>query len=182
MNQVIVFKKVKEEHGWLSNMSPHPVKGYRTAEAFFQASRFEGHPEIQKEIRECRSPMSAKMTAKKYLDKATIQPRSVLDVSLMEHVVEDKLKANPELVELLLATGDREIIEDVTNRPNESGLFWGKAWDGQTWKGENHLGKIWMAVRERIRGDRLHDRPYESDPLLSPALTGDSADGKPATP
>jgi len=37
----IAFKKVREAYGWMSNMSPHPIQTWRTAEALFQALRFD---------------------------------------------------------------------------------------------------------------------------------------------
>jgi predicted NAD-dependent protein-ADP-ribosyltransferase YbiA (DUF1768 family) len=62
----IAFKKVKDAFGWMSNMSPHPLaiedgnhlKHWRTAEAVFQAMRFDS-PSISEAIRECPSPMGA---------------------------------------------------------------------------------------------------------------------------
>jgi predicted NAD-dependent protein-ADP-ribosyltransferase YbiA (DUF1768 family) len=36
------------------------------------------------------------------------------------------------------------IIEDVSNRPNTSGKFWGMALVSNEWIGENHLGNLWM--------------------------------------
>ena len=50
-------------------MSPYPLEyqgqRYRTCEALFQALRFEGFPKIQNEIRNCPSPMGAKMIARR---------------------------------------------------------------------------------------------------------------------
>lgn len=147
---MILFKKVRAEYGWLSNMSPHPVDGYRTAEALFQASRFESL-KIQEEIRSCTSPMSAKMVAKQHLASMVIQPRSDEDLELMRSVVRRKVEQNPGLKPLLLATGDEEIVEDVSARANESGLFWGAVPTASGLTGENHLGRIWMALRAELR-------------------------------
>ena len=65
----ITITKVKEESGWLSCMSPHPVTyqgtTYRTAEALFQALRFNKYPDVQRQILEQKSPMRAKMKARK---------------------------------------------------------------------------------------------------------------------
>ncbi|MEZ5943916.1 MAG: hypothetical protein R3C18_21170 [Planctomycetaceae bacterium] len=48
---MILIRKVKEELGWLGNMSPHPVehdgKTYRTTEALFQAPRFNDNEIIE---------------------------------------------------------------------------------------------------------------------------------------
>lgn len=144
---MICFRKVREEHGWLSNMSPHPIGVWRTAEALFQAMRFKDQSIIS-EIHAQRSPMAAKLVAKKYLDKAVVVPRSPEDLDNMRHILRAKLMCNQELIKALLETGDQEIIEDVTNRPNESGLFWGKIPNGP---GENTLGKLWMELRAALR-------------------------------
>lgn len=147
---MILFRKVREEYGWLSNMSPHPVDGYRTAEALFQASRFEDTA-IQEEIRACTSPMAAKMVAKRHAAKMAIHPRSNADLELMRSVVRRKLEAYPEMARRLLATEDTEIVEDVTARPNESGLFWGAVPTDNGLRGENHLGRIWMVLRAELK-------------------------------
>lgn len=68
-NKEILITKVKEPNGWLSCMSAHPIvyenQKYKTAEALFQVLRFKGHPEVQKEIQDCNSPMGAKMIARR---------------------------------------------------------------------------------------------------------------------
>lgn len=119
---MICFTKVKLPYGWLSNMSPHPVGGYRTAEALFQSCRFKDQ-KIRDAIAAEKSPMGAKMVAKKHAAQMDVVPRSEWDLKLMRMVLELKLDAHPDLKAALLATGDEEIIEDVTNRPNESGLY-----------------------------------------------------------
>lgn len=155
---MIAFKRVKDAYGWMSNMSPHPVHGFRTAEAAFQAFRF-ADESIRQLIKAEKSPMGAKMLAKKHVDKMIIQPRSHLDLMLMEAIVLAKLLQNPELKDQLAATDNQLIVEDVTARQNESGLFWGAAGQTQvggevTWTGENHLGKIWMKWRDQLRASK----------------------------
>ena len=75
----IAFTKTKAPFGWLGNMSPFPIthegKEWRTAEALFQALRFEDE-EIKEAIRAERSPMGAKMVAKKNADKMAVKPCS----------------------------------------------------------------------------------------------------------
>ena len=79
-----------------------------------------------------------------------------------------------------MATGLQTIIEDVTSRPNESGLFWGAAQvdddvaiamerinmtvvreDGKNWYGQNVLGKIWM----KIRAQEQDPKDWQSEEL-----------------
>lgn len=176
----IAFKKVKDAYGWMSNMSPHPVGVWRTAEALFQAMRFRDQTVID-EIRAAKSPMGAKMIAKKNADKMIVVPRSPVDVRTMELIVESKLlEHRAKLLPELMATGLQTIIEDVTSRPNESGLFWGAAQvdddvaiamerinmtvvreDGKNWYGQNVLGKIWM----KIRAQEQDPKDWQSEEL-----------------
>lgn len=151
---MILFKKVKGPFGWMSNMSPHPVMGFPTAEAFFQACRFDPVVDmaIVEEIKSQKSPMAAKMVAKKHAAKMIIKPRSDKDLEVMTFVVGMKLVEHRDLRKALAETGNEVLVEDVSARQNESGLFWGAVVeDGKIVKGENHLGKIWMAVREACK-------------------------------
>ena len=72
------------------------------------------------------------------------------DVDNMRLCLRLKLKQNPELRDQLLETGDESIIEDCTKRPNGSGKFWGMAFKGGEWVGENTLGKLWMELRSQM--------------------------------
>jgi predicted NAD-dependent protein-ADP-ribosyltransferase YbiA (DUF1768 family) len=80
---VIAFTKVNLPHGWLGNMAPvsvtHQAKTYRTSEALFQALRFHDE-EIREAIRGEKSPMAAKMRARRYRDQIAMAPQSVADV------------------------------------------------------------------------------------------------------
>ncbi len=163
----IAFGKVKEDFGWLGNMSPHIVKyndeWYRTAEALFQCMRYEGCPQVQAEIKAAKAPMAAKMVAKKHraliADKTKAADWEANDLARMRECLLLKLKAHPDLKRRLLGTKDARIIEDCTNRQHGSGKFWGMARiekklpDGTVvtdWEGRNELGKLWMAIREEL--------------------------------
>lgn len=129
---------------------------FRTAEAYFQALRFTDRAIIDA-IKVEKSPMAAKMVAKKHLDQAAVTPRSAQDLDNMRLTVGLKLKCHPALVQELLATGDEEIVEDVSSRPNVSGLFWGGYFGAspdalyeRVWFGQNWLGKIWMEHRSAL--------------------------------
>ncbi len=95
MEKIITFTKVKLPYGWLGNMSPYPVeyegKEWRTTEALFQALRFEDE-EIRELIRSQKSPMAAKMMAKKHHESMTIQPMSDDDYGNMALCLILKLK------------------------------------------------------------------------------------------
>lgn len=160
MTTEITFTKVKLPFGWLGNMSPHTIafegKLWRTAEALFQAMRFDKTTdrEIITAIHASMSPMSAKMIAKRYVDKMIITPRSAEDVLNMMTILRLKAVQHADLKFQLIKTGDAQLIEDVSARPNESGLFWGarRLADG-TWSGQNKLGRTWMALRRDLRDE-----------------------------
>jgi predicted NAD-dependent protein-ADP-ribosyltransferase YbiA (DUF1768 family) len=154
----IAFTKVKLPWGWLGNMSGHEVrfddKVWPTAEALFQALRF-SDPAIREAIRAERNPMKAKFLAKGKADQMTVAPMSEQDVANMEVVVRAKLDSNPHLVDELLVTGEELIVEDITNRGKGGNhAFWGAALVGDTWVGENTLGKVWMKIRTERRQAR----------------------------
>lgn len=153
---MITFTKVSLPYGWLSNMSPHTVKlgdsVWRTAEHLFQASRFPHTSLVRQLIFKERSPMSAKFCAKSYRHDWSVQPRSDEDIDLMRMVLNLKCEQHLDLRAALMATDDAELIEDVSRRPSESGLFWGVADPlSEKRRGQNWLGKLWMEIRERGR-------------------------------
>ncbi len=138
-------------------MSPHPVfveppgelaGEWRTAEALFQALRFDDRNVIEA-IRAERSPMSAKMVAKRFAELQVVRPRSPEDTDLMYVVVRMKVTQHPALRAALHALPrDARIIEDVTRRPrSESSDFWGARLVDGEWVGRNTLGNIWLQIR-----------------------------------
>lgn len=150
---VIAFNDVKGPNGWLSNMSPDTVfldgQVYPTAEHLFQCLRFPDFPGIQSEINEQPTPLKAKSVAKKYrkLHPSTKEN----DLQLMRKVIRLKAIQNPDLLRKLVFS-DGEIIEDGTNRPSGTGTFWGASHDAEgKWVGENHLGRIWMELRDELK-------------------------------
>ena len=159
----VIIRKVNDVNGWLGNMSAHPVKHegkwWLTAEALFQALRFpmdavndEGM-NIREIIYTQKAPMAAKMKSKRYKDKRNITPMGNEDLENMKIVLRLKFgKHNNPIETDLLGTGDRFIVEDCSNRPNVSGLFWGaKRLADRTWGGTNMLGKLLMELRTEIR-------------------------------
>ena len=107
--------------------------------------------DIREAIRGQRSPMAAKMIAKKHKDLMLVEQMSEEDVQNMYFCLTLKIQQHKGLRPKLLATGDLPIIEDCSKRPHGSGPFWGAVWDGKEWKGENRLGKLWMKLRDVLR-------------------------------
>lgn len=110
-----------------------------------------GYPEIQEEMWAQKSPMSAKMVAKKYrhlLNRSGEWDEADDDFVRMRLCLKLKLTQHPELIKMLLDTGDAVIIEDCTARPRGSAKFWGAVWKNGQWVGNNVLGNLWMELRE----------------------------------
>jgi hypothetical protein len=154
MSKIISFTKVGLPYGWLGNMSPHPIeydgKTWRTGEALFQALRFNDQ-QIRALIWREKSPMSAKMAAKKHYDQLSVTPRSEEDLNLMRKVLRLKVEQHPQIKADLIATGDAVILEDSSARRNDSGLFWGAADVDGRWVGVNTLGVLWMELRDELK-------------------------------
>ena len=67
-------------------------------------------------------------------------------VGIMEDIVRAKFTQNADLAAMLLATGDKILVEG-----NQWGdTFWGV--DTRKGQGENHLGKILMKIRTELKG------------------------------
>lgn len=156
---VVSFTKVSLPYGWLGNMSPYPInfngKVWRTTEALFQALRFKDE-EIQELIRGEKSPMGAKMVMKSKTEHIILEKHGAKDLINMKMCLKLKLAQHPNLVNELINTGEKIIIEDVTKRGNSGGnCFWGAMQveneEGFHWVGNNALGKLWMEIRETYK-------------------------------
>lgn len=135
-------------------MSPHPVTyegvQYRTCEALFQCMRFQSYPDVQKEIQGCKSPMGAKMIARKNrkkLNRGIMWDEAEEDLNWMRLCIRLKIEQHPELSQKLIETGTDLIIEDCTTHPRESARYWGAVKVNDKWEGKNMLGKLWMELR-----------------------------------
>lgn len=160
--QEILIRKVADPGGWMSNMSPHSIiyegREWWHAEALFQALRLKDEV-AREEIREHRSPMKAKLIAKRFRELQVVEPMSRQDIENMRLCIELKLKRHAPLRRMLLATGDSRIIEDCSSRGRRgTNLFWGAVRvppeaAGEVWKWEGHnvLGRLWMEFRAQLR-------------------------------
>ena len=132
-------------------MSAHPVKNdnkwWLTTEALFQALRFPEDSKIREIIRAEKSPMTAKMMAKKFKDLMVVKPCGPQDIEHMKLMLRLKLLFNKELKAELLATEESLIIEDCSSRKASP---WGAKLIDGVWVGENLLGKLWMEYRAEL--------------------------------
>lgn len=166
-DQVVSFRKTTEDFGGLSNMAPgFPITMLshliRTSEALYQACRFPHLPDVQRMVIVETSPMTAKMKSKPYRMDSRPDWEDVR-VPVMRWCLRVKLAQNWEAFSaLLLATGDRPIVED--SRKDD---YWGaKAAEDDHLAGRNVLGRLLMELREVVRSDP--DRIAEVLPLDIP--------------
>lgn len=140
----IHFYHSDQPWGEFSNFSRHAIfinnKIWPTSEHFYQAQKFQGteHEEI---IRRRLSPMAAKDYATKFRNDVRKDWESEKD-SIMYQALKAKFTQHPELAELLISTGSRNLIE---KSPSDS--YWGIGKDGQ---GKNRLGQLLMQIRAEI--------------------------------
>lgn len=153
-DEIISFRKTKEEFGGLSNMAPgFPIKvagvSLRTSEALYQACRFPHMPEVQQLIVNEASPMTAKMRSKPFR-KDTRDHWDNIRVPIMKWCLQVKLAQNwNDFSDLLIRTGDKPIVED--SRKDD---FWGAIKDEWgTFHGRNVLGRLLMELREKLNTD-----------------------------
>jgi hypothetical protein len=147
MKNVIQFYRVSDEYGEFSNFAAIPIKlqgkVWPTSEHYFQAQKFAGtgHAEA---IRKTRSPMIAARMGRDRKKPLRRDWEAVKD-NIMREAVRAKFTQHPELLKLLLATGDALLVEHTTNDS-----YWGDGGDGS---GKNMLGQILMQVRDELRQD-----------------------------
>ena len=115
---------------------------FHTSEAAYHWEKFMNHPEIQRQILEAPSAHEALQIARR--NKQLVRPDwEQVKVPVMRNILYQKAKQHEYVRRQLLATGDRELIEDSW-RDN----FWG--W-GPNKDGQNMLGKLWIEVRNEFR-------------------------------
>jgi ribA/ribD-fused uncharacterized protein len=129
----------------LSNFSAFNVKWkdiyFDTSEAAYQWEKFPERPDIQGLIAYARSAHQAHAIAQVNKDKCRPDWDDV-KVNIMRDILRAKVEQHEYIRKKLLASGDRELIEDSWRDD-----FWG--W-GENKNGKNMLGKLWMEIRDEL--------------------------------
>jgi N-glycosidase YbiA len=145
----IEFYSKTNAYSQFSNFSPHGIEmdglWYPTVEHYFQAMKFPGHEHAEK-IRLAAKPAVAKQLGRSR--KVPIRGDwEAVKVEIMRAAVRKKFQSHAELAEVLLGTGDEQLVEAAP-----ADYFWGC---GKSGSGQNWLGKILMEVRSELRAQNL---------------------------
>jgi ribA/ribD-fused uncharacterized protein len=146
----VYFYRVNEPYGEFSNFAKYPFevegKEWPTSEHYFQAQKFVGtiHAEHVRLARTARE--AARMGRDRSLPMRADWDAVKLDV--MRTALRHKFDSHPTLIDLLLSTGDEEIIEQTTDDE-----YWGC---GSSSAGVNMLGKLLMELRGEYRKPAPH--------------------------
>ncbi len=136
------IEKFQGAYEFLSNAFSVPVTldglTFPCAEAAFQALRFDD-PAIRALFIRCDAAR-AKTLAAKRIPNVTQSDEQLM---LMERVLAAKFTQNPQLLDLLNATGRAELI----NGRNAKDSFWGR--NLYTDRGDNQLGRLLMKLRRQ---------------------------------
>lgn len=111
-----------------------------TSEHAYQAAKFDDRS-IAEKILKAKSPYNAYRIAHEHEDKMDPDWGNK-KLTVMEEILHAKLAQHPVVQDKLQKSLDRDLVEDS---PTDG--FWGRGPDGN---GENHLGKIWMKLRDDL--------------------------------
>ncbi len=140
----IYFYSTKGEHGSFSNFSRHGFEldgaYWPTSEHYFQAQKFAGTEHVEL-IRLAKTPKQAATMGRDRARPLRTDWEQV-KIDVMRRGVLAKFTTHADIREILLATGDEEIVE---NAPGD--YFWGS---GKTGSGQNWLGRVLMNVRAAL--------------------------------
>ena len=141
----IAFYRTGDPYGEFSNFAAFPIEidGQRwpTSEHYFQAQKF-ARQEDQNDVRRQNSPMKA---ARMGRDRnRPLRPDwEKIKEDVMLRALRSKFTQHAALKQLLLGTGDAELVEHSDND-----RYWADGGDGS---GLNRLGQLLMQVREELR-------------------------------
>jgi len=138
MSEPINF--VETRWTYLSPFSAHEVlvRGvvYKTAEHAYQTLRMKDA--ARENIAASSSPLEAWRRAQTAKEQGMLD-ESVDKFALMEEIFRAKLAQHSDIREVLLETGDAELLKVY-----DTDYYWGTGADGS---GENQMGKLWMKLR-----------------------------------
>ena len=143
----ILFYKTNEPYGCFANFSRHGItldgKYWPTTEHYFQAQKFAGTSH-EKVVHDAKTPGDAARLGRDRNRPLRDDWEGVRD-DIMRRAVKAKFEQHEEIRQILLGTGDAELIEDTTDDH-----YWERGTRGD---GKNMLGIILVEVREQLRAE-----------------------------
>jgi ribA/ribD-fused uncharacterized protein len=141
----IRFYSTSETYREFSNFAPFGIEldghWWSTVEHYYQAQKFTDEA-LRSRIRRAEKPPIAKSLADTH--RTDIRPDwDAVKDEVMYRAVRRKFESHPELRDMLLATGEQEIVEAA---PTDT--YWGAGREGT---GLNKLGAIIERVRAELR-------------------------------
>ena len=150
-DEVCPFRFTREAWGEFSNFAPlaAPIAGpwmFATSEHLYQAAKFGAAPVVQHRI--ARAPTARDAVAIGRGTETGLHPDwDAQRVNAMRWVLRMKREANAAAIDAALArSGDWPIVE-VSTRD----AWWGAKPAGDSYRGENVLGRLWMELRHQFR-------------------------------
>ena len=149
MNETIYFYSPLEvPYGCFSNFSPHGFElggsYWKTSEHYFQAQKFAGQAEHVEAVRKASTPKRAAQIGRDRARPLRSNWENIKD-DVMFRAVLAKFRTHTDIQQILLDTGDAQIVE---NAPSD--YYWGCGKDGS---GKNRLGEILMRVRDQLQAE-----------------------------
>lgn len=151
MQKILFYRGNEIPYGIFSNFDrKHPItlKGlsWPTTEHYFQAQKFVGTPH-EEAVRNCEYPRDAAAMGRDRSLPLRKDWETVKD-DVMREAVLAKFTQYSDLMEVLISTGDAELVEHTTNDS-----YWADGGDGT---GKNMLGKILMEIRTKLKLNKAY--------------------------
>lgn len=148
MNKINFYSSSETPFGVFSNfLRGHPItlkgKSWPTSEHYYQAQKFVD-TEHEESVRLTKDPAEAAAMGR---DKKRPLRKDWNEVKndIMREAIHAKFTQYQTLKDILLASGNLEIVEHTTND-----RYWA---DGGNGSGQNWLGKLLMELREELKKD-----------------------------
>lgn len=117
---------------------------YPTVEHAYQCARYTD-PQIIEAVRTAKSPVEAWKISAQYKPH-TISTFAERKLEIMKDLMRKKVEQHDDVRQALIDSGDVMIVKHITTGPPADG-FWD---DGEDGKGLNHIGRMWMEIREEL--------------------------------
>lgn len=142
MNQIDFIEKPAHS---LSPFSAHRIdiwgQSFPTVEHAYHYARFVDCPR-REEIKNAPSPIAAWQMSQELKGQENLLDSTFNKDQVMEELFRVKLQQHTDVKEVLVSTGDSELLKVF-----DTDYYWGTGKDGT---GENKMGKLWMQLRSEL--------------------------------